>query len=128
MSPLVANAQYWLIAASNGSSVNYTGLVKSNQTSGVSTSTTGASSTWASVAEGLIFEVWPNVTGNTSGSAAVGNLGGVWEDGGVRWTTLGYSGSQITNVLEYTAGTVAGDELTSSRALTVVGSQLSSVT
>ena len=105
---LTASATYWIVFAADGDASDYFSLYKSNQTSGVSTSTNGTS--WTSQAYGLVYAVYDQ--------SPVPPLTGTWEDSGARWTSLAYNGSgQLTGLKEFTAGQSAAGYTVSSRAL-----------
>ena len=108
---LTPGARYWIVAQQTGDSGDNYAWAETTQTSGASSSGDGV--TWASHAYGLTYQAWDQ--------AAVPPLAGTWEDSGARWTWLTWSGGELTEIWEYTAGQAAGAYAASARALAYSG-------
>jgi len=106
---LTASTTYWLVLAAAGSASHSYTWYRSNQTSGASTSATGAS--WSAQTYGFEYAVYDQT--------ASGVLAATWEDSGARWTALTYNAlSQIASLAEYTVGQTASGYTQGYRALT----------
>lgn len=117
-SGLAAAATYWIVAQANGDASNYYTWSQSNQTSGASTSPTGA--TWTAQTYGLLHQVFDQ--------SGVGPLTATWEDGGARWTAYAFDTIGRPNIIaEYTAGQTPAGYLTSLRNLTYTTGQLTGI-
>lgn len=104
---LTASTTYWLVLHSTASSGAFTWF-RSNQTSGASTSPTGA--TWTGQTYGFVFQVFDQT--------ASGAVTCTWEDSGVRWTasTYGTTGLLVT-YSEYTLAQGTNSYVQSARTL-----------
>lgn len=110
---------YWIVLTPAGDASDFATWLKTNQSSGASTSANGT--TWTAQTYGLYYALWDQ--------SAIPPLHHTWEDGGARWTTLALNGlSAPTSLQEYTVAQVAGDYVYSSRAMTYSSSFLTSVT
>lgn len=115
---LTSGAVYWIVLAAVGDGSDYVSWLKTNQTSGASTSTNGTS--WTAQTYGLYYAVWDQETFLP--------LTHTWEDGGARWTAELYTGvNELSSLREYTVAQGAGQYVSSSRALTYSGTSLVSV-
>lgn len=97
---LTASTTYWIVVQGTSSSGVFAWF-RSNQTSGASTSPTGA--TWTAQTYGFVFQVFDQ--------SVSGLLTSTWEDSGARWTATTYVANtkQIGTYAEYTNGqTTAG--------------------
>lgn len=116
---LTASTTYWAVFNAVGDASDYYSLYKSNQTSGVSTSTNGTS--WASQTYGIYYARYDQ--------SAVLPLVHTWTDSGARWTTVASNtGNQPTNLQEYTVAQGSGQYVYSNRAFTYSGTSLISAT
>lgn len=116
---LSASTTYWIVASVAGDASDYFAYSKSNQTSGVSTSTNGTS--WTAQSYGIYFAAFDQSIGNAMPVHT-------WADSGARWVTLAYNTAlQPTSIQEYTAGQSATGYLYSSRALTYASGALTTV-
>jgi hypothetical protein len=115
---LASGTVYWIVLAAVGDASNFATWLKSNQTSGASTSTNGTS--WTAQAYGLYYALWDQ--------SAFLPLAHTWEDGGARWTSELYTGvNELSSLQECTVAQGSGQYVSSSRALTYSGSNLISV-
>lgn len=107
---LTASTTYWLVLSPTGDASDYVSWLKSNQTSGASTSTNGTS--WTAQTYGLVFALYDQTP--------VPPLHHTWEDGGIRWTSTWFAATagEMNILQEYTVGQTAGDYVYSSRTLT----------
>lgn len=109
---------YHLVVPMVGTSSNYFGWGKSNQTSGAATSPDGV--TWTAQSYGLLFEVFDQTP--------AGLVTCTYDDGGSRWTWSQYNTTnQVSEYCEYTAGQTAGAYLQSNRTFSYSGGQLTGV-
>lgn len=119
VSGLTPSTQYWIVLGADGDASNFVSWSKSNQTSGVSTSTNGT--TWTPQTEGVLYEVFDATPG--------GVVVHTWDDAGARYTLLGYNAlPQPTAFWEYTQGQTATGYLVSQRNLAYTAGLLTSVT
>jgi hypothetical protein len=115
---LTSGTVYWIVLAAVGDGSDYVSWLKTNQTSGASTSTNGTS--WTAQAYGLYYALWDQ-TANPP-------LAHTWMDGGARWTAELYTGvNELSSLREYTVAQGSGQYVSSARALTYSGSNLISV-
>lgn len=115
---LTASARYWIVAAAAGDVSDYVTWFKSNQVSGASTSSNGGA-TWAAQSYGLLYAIYDQ--------SPVLPLIGTWEDSGARWTSMSYSGGELSSLNEFTAGQVANGYTVSGRVLSYSGGFLTGV-
>lgn len=116
--PLSSGTGYWIVLSAVGDASDYVTWLKSNQTSGASTSTSGTS--WTAQAYGLYYSYWDQ--------SAVPPLAHTWEDAGARWTAWAENaGNQPTSLQEYTLAQGTGQYVYSSRTLTYSGTSLTTV-
>lgn len=114
---LTASTTYWLVLHSTASSGAFTWF-RSASASGASTSTNGT--TWSAQTYGLRYSVF--------NQAATGNLVSIWEDAGIRWTAMTYTGGNLINSIgEYTLAQGTAAYVQSYRALTYSGDLLTGV-
>jgi hypothetical protein len=112
---VTANTVYFLVAAPPASGA-YT-WNKSNQTSGVYTSTNGTA--WTAQTYGLEYLIYDQT--------ATGPLTATWEDGGARWSWLNFGGTGLlADLSEYTTAQASG-YVVSNRALSYSGTLLTGV-
>ena len=115
---LASGVEYWIVAGAVGDASDYYSLSKSNQTSGVSTSTNGTS--WTTQTYGILYSRFDQ--------SAVLPLVHTWEDFGARWTTFAFNTNGTPSKLEeYTVAQAAGDYVQSVRAFTYSGTSLTSI-
>lgn len=116
---LSASTTYWIVASAAGDASDFFAYSKSNQTSGVSTSTNGTS--WSTQTYGIYFAAFDQSVGNAMPVHT-------WADSGARWSTWAYNASlQPTSVQEYTVGQTATGYMYSSRALTYSSGDLATI-
>lgn len=109
---VTASTVYFLVAAPPTSGT-YT-WTKSNQSSGVYTSTNGTA--WTSQAYGLEYVIYDQ--------SMTGPLTAVWEDGGARWSWLNISAAgQLSQLSEYTVAQNSS-YIQADRTLTYSGNSL----
>lgn len=105
---LTASTVYWIVLNAVGDASNFFSWSKSNQTSGVSTSTNGTS--WTTQTYGCLYQRFDQ--------SAVAPLLHTYEDTGARWTTLvSGAGTALAGIDEYTVGQASG-YLQSQRTIT----------
>lgn len=115
---LVNGTGYWIVLSAVGDASDFVTWLKSNQTSGASTSTNGSS--WTAQTYGLYYSYWDQ--------SAVPPLAHTWEDAGARWTAWAENGNnQPTALQEYTVAQGSGQYVYSSRSLSYSGTNLVSV-
>jgi hypothetical protein len=114
---LSTSTTYWIVAKSgdiNGNNLgdagNYVTFEKSNQVTGAATYTT----TWATQSYGFMYSEFDQT------SAAL-PLTMIYEDGGARWTYIGWSNNKISSINEYTVSQGTG-QMRSVRSITFPGS------
>lgn len=118
VSGLTANTVYWLVVQAAGNATYYYPWLKSNQTSGASTSPDGV--TWTAQSYGLLYKVYDDT--------AAGSVLFTWEDSGARWTYTPSNAQGTPSTLsEYTAAQAAGDYVFSSRNFAYTNGLLTSV-
>jgi hypothetical protein len=116
---LTSGTVYWIVLAAVGDASDYVSWLKTNQTSGASTSTNGTS--WTAQTYGLYYSLWDQ--------ELYLPLTHTWEDGGARWTAESYTGVNLLSSLrEYTVAQGTNQYVSSSRALTYSGTNLIGVT
>lgn len=114
---LAAATSYWIVANAVGDSSDFYSLSKSNQTSGASTSPTGAA--WTAQTYGLLYMRFDQ--------SVVGPLTHTWEDFGARWTTFGRNANtSVSSLDEYTVAQSA-TAVSSARSMTYSGQSLAGV-
>jgi hypothetical protein len=105
---LTASTTYWIVAQAVGDASDYFAWSKSNQISGASTSTNGAS--WTTQSYGLLYQVYDG----TPKPPVVA----LWEDSGARWSWMAHdSTGRISTLWGYTAGQTAAGYAASVRTL-----------
>lgn len=115
VSGLAAATTYWLVLASAGNATYSYQWLKSNQTSGASTSPDGI--TWTAQTYGLVYEVYDQTVVNP--------LVASWEDSGARWVWVAHNTSgELTTIAEYTAGQTAAGYNQTFRNLSYTSGQL----
>ena len=117
VSGLTASTTYWLVAAAAGDVSDYFEWYKSSATSGAATSVDGSS--WSPQAFGMLYQVYDN--------SLTPPWTGIWEDGGARWTSYGYSSGRVSAVSEFTSGQTPAGYVASVRSLSYSGSLLTGV-
>lgn len=118
VSGLTASTTYWLVTPAAGGSSDHYNWYRSAAASTASTSANGTS--WTAQAYGFRYQVFDQTPD--------GPVTCTWEDGGARWTVLGYNATQQpTSYAEYTAGQTAAGYLQSLRTLTYSGPLLTGV-
>lgn len=113
---LTASTTYWIVANAVGDASDFFAFSRSNQASGVSTSTNGT--TWAAQTYGLIYSIFNQGTN--------GLMLHTWEDSNARWTGYTWNANgTLATVTEYTTAqnTATGTPqfVYSKRALTYSG-------
>jgi len=94
-----AATKYWVVFKSVGDVSNFYAVSRTTAGSGASTSPDGV--TWTAQGYGLYYNRFDNTT--------TGPLLHTYEDGGVRWTTLGLTAATVVNKLsEYNLGQNSG--------------------
>lgn len=107
---LTASTTYWIVAQAVGDASDYFAWSKSNQISGASTSTNGAS--WTAQSYGLLYDVLDNAVGSRQ-------ITHVSESSGARWNWLLLdSTGRVSALWEYSAGPTPGGYLVSTRTFT----------
>lgn len=116
---LTAATPYWIVINAVGDVSNFYSWFKSNQASGVSTSTNG--STWTAQTYGVLYQRFDQSVVNPPVHT--------WEDTGARWSTLvsNATSSALTALDEYTTGQGSG-YLQSQRTFTYSTGLLTAVT
>jgi hypothetical protein len=115
---VTASAQYWIVAQAAGDSSDYYAWGKSTAASGCVTAPDGR--TWTAQAFGLRYSVYDQ--------SPAGPLIGIAEDGGARYTLLGWTGSYgPTAVQEFTVGQTASGYAESARSLSYSGGLLTGI-
>lgn len=115
-SALTPSTTYHLVASPAGGSGSYYVWQQSNQASGAAVSADGIS--WSQQGFGLMFQIFDQ--------SQVGALQFLVDDGGARWTQIGWSGAFLATLTEVTASQ-GGAPFASVRSFTYSGSNLTGV-
>jgi hypothetical protein len=115
---LSASTTYWIVLTPAGDASDFATWLKTNQTSGASTSTNGTS--WSAQTFGLYYALWDQ--------SALLPLAHAWADGGAAWSTFNLSGAALPSTIqEYTVAQGTNQYVYSSRAYTYTSGALTSI-
>jgi hypothetical protein len=117
---LLASTTYWAVFNAVGDASDYFSLYKSNQTSGVSTSTNGTS--WTAQTYGLYYQRFDQSASPSQ------NVLHSYEDSGAKWTAWTWNGDyQVSDLQEYIVAEGTGNYFWSQRTFTYLAESLQTV-